>query len=53
MPAIPDLWPLCLHHLEAEFPAEDVRTWLKPLQPDQRGDALVLYAPNGFVRDEV
>ena len=53
MPAIPDLWPLCLHHLEAEFPPEDVRTWLKPLQPDQRGDALVLYAPNGFVRDEV
>ncbi|NYZ61290.1 chromosomal replication initiator protein DnaA [Luteimonas deserti] len=48
-----DAWPRCLQRLEAEFPAEDVHTWLKPLQA--RGDAhsTVLYAPNAFVRDEV
>ena len=27
-----DAWPRCLERLEAEFPAEDVHTWLKPLQ---------------------
>ena len=48
-----DVWPRCLQRLEAELPMEDVRTWLKPLQADRRGDGLVLYAPNAFVRDEV
>src|SRR3990167_5085036 len=48
-----DVWPRCLQRLEAELPLEDVRTWLKPLQADRRGDGLVLYAPNAFVRDEV
>jgi len=50
---IPDVWPRCLSRLEAEFPPEDVHTWLKPLQADLRDDGLVLYAPNAFVRDEV
>ena len=49
----PDAWPRCLERLEAEFPAEDVHTWLKPLQATWREDATVLYAPNAFVRDEV
>ncbi|MGH8031761.1 MAG: DnaA ATPase domain-containing protein, partial [Luteimonas sp.] len=48
-----DAWPRCLERLEAEFPAEDVHTWLKPLQATWRDDATVLYAPNAFVRDEV
>ena len=48
-----DAWPRCLERLQAEFPAEDVHTWLKPLQVDLRDDGLVLYAPNAFVRDEV
>ncbi|HNV78704.1 MAG TPA: chromosomal replication initiator protein DnaA [Thermomonas sp.] len=48
-----DVWPACLRYLEAELPSEDVLTWLKPLQADRRDDALVLYAPNAFVRDEV
>ncbi|HOZ23711.1 MAG TPA: chromosomal replication initiator protein DnaA [Thermomonas sp.] len=47
------VWPACLRYLEAELPSEDVLTWLKPLQADRRDDALVLYAPNAFVRDEV
>jgi chromosomal replication initiator protein len=48
-----DAWPRCLERLEAEFPAEDVHTWLKPLQPGQREDGFVLYAPNAFVMEEV
>jgi chromosomal replication initiator protein len=48
-----DAWPRCLERLEAEFPAEDVHTWLKPLQASPREDGLVLYAPNAFVMDEV
>jgi chromosomal replication initiator protein len=48
-----DAWPRCLERLEAELPAEDVHTWLKPLQASAREDGYVLYAPNAFVRDEV
>ncbi|MCY7355413.1 MAG: chromosomal replication initiator protein DnaA [Lysobacter sp.] len=48
-----DAWPRCLQRLEAELPAEDVHTWLKPLQATQRDDALVLYAPNAFVVEQV
>ncbi len=48
-----DAWPRCLERLQAEFPAEDVHTWLKPLQADERPDALVLYAPNAFIVEQV
>jgi chromosomal replication initiator protein len=47
------VWPRCLERLEAELPAEDVHTWLKPLQADAREDRLTLYAPNAYVVDEV
>jgi chromosomal replication initiator protein len=40
-----DAWPRCLERLEAELPAEDVHTWLKPLQARLRDDGIVLYAP--------
>ena len=46
-------WPRCLERMEAEFPAEDVQTWLKPLHADIRVDGLTLYAPNAFVVDTV
>ncbi|WP_305804753.1 chromosomal replication initiator protein DnaA [Stenotrophomonas sp. YIM B06876] len=48
-----DAWPRCLERLEAEFPPEDVHTWLKPLQADQRPDSMVLYAPNAFIVEQV
>lgn len=49
-----DAWPRCLERLEAEFPAEDVHTWLKPLQAEQRHDnSMVLYAPNAFIVEQV
>jgi chromosomal replication initiator protein len=47
------VWPRCLERLEAEYSAEDVHTWLKPLQASPRADGLVLYAPNAFVVDTV
>jgi chromosomal replication initiator protein len=47
------VWPRCLERLEAELPAEDVHTWLKPLQADARTGRLTLYAPNAYVVDEV
>ena len=39
-----DAWPRCLERLEAELPAEDIHTWLKPLQATRRDDTTVLYA---------
>ncbi len=48
-----DAWPRCLERLEAELPAEDVHTWLKPLQARGHDGGTVLYAPNAFVRDAV
>src|SRR5690606_20991836 len=48
-----DAWPRCLERLEAELPAEDVHTWLRPLQARRQDSRTVLYAPNAFVRDEV
>jgi chromosomal replication initiator protein len=48
-----DAWPRCLERLEAEFPPEDVHTWLKPLQADERADSIVLYAPNAFIVEQV
>jgi chromosomal replication initiator protein len=47
------VWPRCLERLEAELSAEDVHTWLKPLQADARADRLTLYAPNTYIVDEV
>jgi chromosomal replication initiator protein len=46
-------WPLCLERLEAELSAEDIHTWIKPLQATPHGDGLTLYAPNAFVVDTV
>jgi chromosomal replication initiator protein len=48
-----DAWPRCLERLESEYPAEDVHTWLRPLQARSDHHRTVLYAPNAFVRDEV
>ena len=47
------VWPRCLERLETEYSAEDVHTWLKPLQAAARADGLTLYAPNAFVVDTV
>jgi chromosomal replication initiator protein len=48
-----DAWPRCLEYLQTELPLDEIQTWLKPLQASQRGDLLVLYAPNAFVVERV
>ena len=49
----PRLWKLCLDKLEAELPAQQVNTWIRPLHAVEESDSLILLAPNHFVRDWV
>jgi chromosomal replication initiator protein len=48
-----NVWSQCLQRLEQEYPAEDVLSWLKPLQASQNGEELHVYAPNAFVVEHV
>ncbi len=48
-----ELWKECLDRLQDEFPAQQFNTWLRPLQSSLGEGALVLLAPNRFVRDWV
>ncbi|MDR1076335.1 MAG: chromosomal replication initiator protein DnaA [Xanthomonadaceae bacterium] len=48
-----DVWLRSLQRLETEFPVEEVHTWLKPLQAEEREDGLLLYAPNAFIVEQV
>jgi len=47
------LWERCLQQLEAEFPAQQINTWIRPLQAQQNNNELQLLAPNKFVLDWV
>ncbi|WP_432697133.1 chromosomal replication initiator protein DnaA [Marinobacterium sp. YM272] len=48
-----ELWEQCLKSLQQEFPAQQFNTWIRPLRADEADSALVLLAPNRFVRDWV
>jgi chromosomal replication initiator protein len=48
-----DLWRRCLERLESELDAEDLNTWLLPLQAREDGEALRLFAPNAYTLDVV
>jgi len=48
-----ELWRRCLERLETEFGAEDVHTYLKPLQAREGEDGLHLFAPNAYTLDAV
>lgn len=45
------LWERCVRRLRAEIPEQDFNTWIRPLQADDNGAGLRLYAPNRFVLD--
>ena len=45
-----ELWQRCLRRLEGELNAEDLHTWLMPLQAECGADGMTLYAAN--VRQE-
>lgn len=42
-------WRYCLARFEKELPAQQFRTWIRPLKFDVEGDVLTLVAPNRFV----
>jgi chromosomal replication initiator protein len=42
-------WRHCLSHFEKELPAQQFRTWIKPLKFHADGGTLTLTAPNRFV----
>ena len=48
-----DLWRRCLARLEAEFSAEDVHTYLAPLQARESDAGLTLWAPNAYTLEIV
>jgi chromosomal replication initiator protein len=44
------LWEKCLSHLEGELTAQQLNTWLRPLQAIQTPTSLKLLAPNPYVQ---
>ncbi|RZU99522.1 chromosomal replication initiator protein DnaA [Spiribacter vilamensis] len=47
------LWKVCLQRLEKELPDQQLNTWIRPLQAEEQGNQLRLFAPNRFVLDWV
>ena len=41
-------WQFCLGHFEQQLPAQQFRTWIKPLRPHAEGKTITLVAPNRF-----
>jgi len=48
-----DLWRRCLERLEGELSAEDLHTWLMPLQARDDAAGMQLFAPNSYTLDTV
>jgi chromosomal replication initiator protein len=48
-----DLWQRCLERLEGDLSAEDLHTWLMPLQARDDPAGLQLFAPNSYTLDTV
>jgi len=44
------LWEKCLTHLEGDLSAQQLNTWLRPLQAIETSDTLRLLAPNPYVQ---
>lgn len=45
------LWQKCVSRLEAELPAQQFNTWIRPLHAVEEGLSITLLAPNKFVSD--
>ena len=48
-----DLWRRCLERLEGELAADELHTWLMPLQARDETTGLLLFAPNPYTLDTV
>ena len=46
-------WDICVEQLAAELTAEQLNTWIKPLQVEETSQSIYLFAPNRFVREWV
>ena len=46
-------WDVCVEQLAAELTAEQLNTWIKPLQVEESAQSIYLFAPNRFVKDWV
>lgn len=46
-------WDVCVDQLAAELSAEQLNTWIRPLQVQMDDKQVFLYAPNRFVKDWV
>lgn len=46
-------WQKCIQNLQAELPAQQFNTWIRPLKAEATGSSLHLLAPNRFVKDWV
>ncbi|WP_049621302.1 chromosomal replication initiator protein DnaA [Frateuria defendens] len=48
-----DLWRRCLERLEGQLSAEELHTWLMPLQAREDASGVQLFAPNSYTLDTV
>lgn len=47
------LWQQCLQRLREEIPQPQFSQWLSPLQAEQTGEGMAIWAPNPYVLNEV
>lgn len=47
------LWQQCLQRLRDEISQQELSQWINPLQVEQTGDGVVLFAPNDYVLSTV
>ena len=53
MITIDNIWNKCLDKLSETLTEKEIRLWIAPLKVKKDGDALKLYAPNKFMKEEI
>ena len=48
-----NIWNKCLDKLSETLTEKEIRMWIAPLKVKEDGDALKLYAPNKFMKEEI
>ena len=48
-----NIWNKCLDKLSETLTEKEIRLWIAPLKVKKDGDALKLYAPNKFMKEEI
>ena len=48
-----NIWNECLDKLSETLSEKEIRLWIAPLKVKKDGDALKLYAPNKFMKEEI